>query len=243
MDFRRLSKTKRLLSRLLFLIVFACFPFVFSVSSACFAKIAGWFRLLCAFLAVALRFLSKRVPAALRLFSGCWRLLSGCVSLGVRLLFVCCPLAFSLLSDCFLMAFRLLSDCFLFAFQCLSADVPAVFRLLPSCFPIAVVCWLTAICFAAARRLLTSFHADPFQLIHACCQRAVSWHSGLYPVADRLLAGRMPQLSPASNIVYARDGLKPTNRCTRHAVRSCVRPFATAGALPSGFAGACVAWL
>ena len=138
------------------------------------------------------------------------------------MLFVCCPLAFRLLSDCFLMAFRLLSDCFLFAFQCLSAYVPAVFRLLPSCFPIAVVCWLTAICFAAARRLLTSFHADPFRLTHACCQRAVPWHSGLYPVADRLFSGMMPQLSEASNIVYARDGLTPTNKCRHPAVRSCV---------------------
>ena len=243
MDFPGLLKTNRFLNRLFFRVLSACFPFVFSVCFARFAELTGWIRLLCACLAVALRFLSIKVPAALRLFSVCWRLLSGCVSLALRLLFVCCPLASRLLSECFLMAFRLLSDCFLFVLQCLSAYVPVAFRLLPASVPIAVVCWLTAICFAAARRVLTSLHADPFRLIHACWQQADPWHSGSAPVADRLFSGMMPQLSEASNIVYARDGLTPTNKCRHPAPGSASESFATAGARPSGFAGACVARL
>ena len=236
MDFPGLLKTNRFLNRLFF-------PIAFRLLSLCFQCV---FRTLCG--------VNRLDPVALRVPCGCvevsFRQSAGCTAVVFRLLaaafwlcFACSPFAFRLLPACFPLAVRVLSDGFLFVLQCLSAYVPVAFRLVPASVPIAVVCWLTALCFAAARRVLTSLHADPFRLIHACWQQADPWHSGSAPVADRLFSGMMPQLSEASNIVYARDGLTPTNRCRHPAVRSCVGIICDGRRSPSGCAGACVARL
>ena len=199
----------------------ACLPFVLCLFFVCFAMIAGWFRLLCGCLAVALRFLSNRVPAALRLFSGCWRLPSDCFSRALRA-------AFCLSSVCFPLAVRLLSDCFPLAFGLPPVRFPVSFRLRSGCFPIVAGLVSDCGCLLVDLRLLCGCSPGASQLpcgslpigsrlLSACFSAA----TGLFLVAVRLFCGAMPQLAQAANAAYARDAWQPNNRCTRHAAYTC----------------------